>query len=130
MFGYIYQLVLVWDGLRMKNTIQVIGLVLYNIGIMIYAAIQFDQINDAVKALLFVNNIEPDFWPEVRPILIALPILMAVGTIVFAFIAWKLYEEFAWTIYKHISADLRLKRRYLTYQVRLTMCSASPMAPN
>jgi hypothetical protein len=32
-------------------------------------------------------------------------------------IAWKLYDEFAWTIYKHISADLRMKRRFLTFQV-------------
>jgi hypothetical protein len=43
--------------------------------------------------------------------------LMGVFTSIFAFIAWKLYDEFAWTIYKHISADLRMKRRYLNYQV-------------
>jgi len=116
MFGFIYQVLLVWDALRLKNTIQVIGLVLYNIGLMIYAAIQFDQIRDAVDALR--GKIENDFWEEVRPMLIALPCVMAIGTILFAFIAWKLYDEFAWTIYKHISADLRLKRRYLTYQVR------------
>jgi hypothetical protein len=118
MFGFIYQLVLVWDALRLKNTIQVIGLVLYNVGILIYAAIQFDQIRDAVTALDESHAIREHFWPTVKPMLIALPVLMAVGTVIFAFLAWKLYEEFAWTIYKHISADLRLKRRYLTYQVR------------
>jgi hypothetical protein len=121
MFGYIYQMVLVYDALRLKNTIQVIGLVLYNVGILIYAAIQFDQISDAVDALLAKGGIRPKFWGEVRPILITLPILMAVGTLVLAFIAWKLYEEFAWTIYKHISADLRLKRRYLTYQIYIAL---------
>tara|TARA_R110002003_G_scaffold54_9_gene4756 strand:- start:24323 stop:24844 length:522 start_codon:yes stop_codon:yes gene_type:complete len=116
MFGYLYQLWLVWDALRLKNTIQVIGLVIYNVGILIYAAIQFDQIRDAAGVL--ESAIEQDFWTDVRPMLIALPCLMAAATIVFAFEAWKLYDEFAWTIYKHISADLRLKRRYLTYQVR------------
>jgi hypothetical protein len=35
-------------------------------------------------------------------------------------IAWKLYDEFAWTIYKHISADLRMRRRFLTFQVYIT----------
>jgi hypothetical protein len=118
MFGYLYQLWLVWDALRLKNTIQVIGLVIYNIGILIYAAIQFDQIRDAADELNENKFVDPEFWNDVRPMLIALPVLMAVMTIFFAFEAWKLYDEFAWTIYKHISADLRLKRRYLTYQVR------------
>jgi len=123
MFGYIYQIILVYDALRQKNTIQVIGLVLYNLGILIYAAIQFDQIDDAIYALKNPGGgggsliKDPDVWAEIRAELIALPILMAVATVIFAFVAWKLYDEFAWTIYKHISADLRMKRRYLTYQV-------------
>ena len=118
MFGFIYQLVLVYDALRLKNTIQVIGLVFYNVGLLIYAAIQLDQIKDAVKELDEGHWIIKDFWPQVKPMLVALPALMALGTVLFGFVAWKLYDEFAWTIYKHISADLRLKRRYLTYQVR------------
>ncbi|KAF2661856.1 hypothetical protein K491DRAFT_710290 [Lophiostoma macrostomum CBS 122681] len=121
MFGYIYQVALTYDALRMKNTIQVIGLVLYNIGILIYASIQLDTIDDAVKGLESGHYIVEHFWPKVKPMLIAMPILMAVGTIVLAFLAWKLYDEFAWTIYKHISADLRLKRRYLTYQIYIAL---------
>jgi hypothetical protein len=38
-----------------------------------------------------------------------------------SFIAWKLYDEFAWTIYKHISADLRMKRRFLTFQIYIAL---------
>jgi hypothetical protein len=118
MFGYLYQLFLVWDALRMKNTIQVIGIVIYNVGILVYAGIQYDQIRDAADILLSKAFIPADFWSNVQPMLIAVPAFMAFATLIFAFIAWKLYDEFAWTIYKHISADLRLKRRYLTYQVR------------
>ncbi|KAF2198040.1 hypothetical protein GQ43DRAFT_179469 [Delitschia confertaspora ATCC 74209] len=121
MFGFIYQLVLVYDALRLKNTIQVIGLVLYNVGILIYAAIQMDQISDAVDVLGKGHYIADHFWPSIKPELIALPCLMGFGTVLFAFLAWKLYDEFAWTIYKHISADLRLKRRYLTYQIYIAL---------
>jgi hypothetical protein len=121
MFGYLYQLWLVWDALRLKNTIQVIGLVIYNVGILIYAAIQYDQISDAVDKLKDWAFVKDGFWKDVKPLLIALPCLMAVATIAFAFQAWKLYDEFAWTIYKHISADLRLKRRYLTYQIYIAL---------
>lgn len=116
-FGFVYELLLVYDALRLKNTIQVIGLCLFNLALLIYAAVQMDQIKDAVTGLLSRNEIEPSAWPDSRPFLIAIPCIIAVGTAQMAVIAWKLYDEFAWTIYKHISADLRMKRRYLTYQV-------------
>ena len=119
-FGFIYQLVLVYDSLRLKNTIQVIGLCLYNIGMLIYAAVQVDQIRRAIITLHTTNYIifSDQLWSDIQPFLIAVPCLLALGTVKMSFIAWKLYEEFAWTIYKHISADLRMKQRFLTFQVR------------
>lgn len=118
-FGFIYQLVLVYDSLRLKNTIQVIGLCLYNLGMLIYAAVQVDQIKTAITGLHTTNYImdEEELWKTIQPFLVAAPCLLALGTVTMSFIAWKLYEEFAWTIYKHISADLRMKQRFLTFQV-------------
>lgn len=116
-FGFIYQLGLVWDALRLKNTIQIIGLCLYNLGLLVYAAVQYDQINRAVETLNLKTEIAPEFGHNVQPLLVAVPCVLALGTVAFSIVAWKLYDEFAWTIYKHISADLRLKRRYLVYQV-------------
>lgn len=124
-FGFVYELLLVWDALRLKNTIQIIGLCLYNLGLLIYAAVQMDQINDARNDLQRFpgdssqgHAIDYTVWPAAKPFLIAIPCIIAFGTLCMAFIARKLYDEFAWTIYKHISADLRMKRRYLAYQVR------------
>ena len=118
-FGFIYELVLVWDALRMKNTIQVIGICLCNLALFIYAAVEMTQVDRAVYRLESEGFIELGTWAQLRPYLIAGPCVIALGTACLAFTAWKLYDEFAWTIYKHISADLRLKRRFLTYQVRL-----------
>lgn len=116
-FGFVYQLLLVYDALRLKNTIQIIGLCLYNLGLLIYAAVQMTQINDAIVAL-GPRFIHPTVWSAVKPFLIAIPCVIAVGSVAMSLVARKLYDEFAWTIYKHISADLRMKRRYLTYQVQ------------
>ena len=120
-FGFLYQLVLVWDALRLKNTIQCIGLCLYNLGMLIYSAVEMQQVDDVVAAL--GNDIDTDSWTYLRGCLIATPCVIALGTVLLSLVTWKLYDEFAWTIYKHISADLRLKRRYLTYQAGPTFTS-------
>ncbi len=119
-FGFVYQLVLVYDALRLKNTIQIIGLCLYNMGLLMYAAVQMTQISDAIRGLT-AKYIDITVWSSIKPFLIAIPCVIAVGTVAMSFVARKLYDEFAWTIYKHISADLRMKRRYLTYQVYNTL---------
>jgi hypothetical protein len=111
--------VLVYDALRMKNTIQVIGLCICNIGLLIYGAVQVKQIREAVSTLYYMDKIELYVWDQSEPFLIIIPCIVALGTLLMTFVAWKLYDEFAWTIYKHISADLQMKRRYLTYQVRI-----------
>jgi hypothetical protein len=120
-FGFLYQLVLVWDALRQKNTIQVIGVCIYNLGMVIYASVEISQVDEAAEALEDAQAIQPGTREVLRPFLVAAPCVIALGTVLLAGIAWKLYDEFAWTIYKHISADLRLKRRFLTYQVRLSI---------
>ncbi|KAI5367467.1 putative UPF0658 Golgi apparatus membrane protein [Septoria linicola] len=120
-FGFIYELVLAWDALRLKNTIQVIGICIYNLGMLIYSSVQMEQVDEAVHQLYDSDQIEQDTWVQLRPFLIAAPCVIALGTVLLSFVAWKLYNEFAWTIYKHISADLRLKRRYLTYQIYIAL---------
>lgn len=120
-FGFIYQLVLVYDALRLKNTIQIIGLCMYNAGLLIYGTVQIEQIQEAVDILASDNDIDQKIWSDSRPYLIAIPCVIALGTVLLSGIAWKLYDEFAWTIYKHISADLRMKRRYLTYQIYIAL---------
>ncbi|KAL1992610.1 hypothetical protein VTN49DRAFT_4642 [Thermomyces lanuginosus] len=120
-FGFIYELVLVYDALRLRNTIQIIGICICNIGLLIYGAVQIDQIQDAVGVLLDNDAIDTDVWAATKPILIAIPCILGLSSSLMIFISWKLYDEFAWTIYKHISADLRMKRRYLTYQIYIAL---------
>ncbi|KAH8883659.1 hypothetical protein GQ53DRAFT_427310 [Thozetella sp. PMI_491] len=125
-FGFLYQLVLSWDALRMKNTIQIIGICLSNLALLIYTALQIDQISTAAEILKEKNVIKPDptsqaVWGAIRPFLIAIPIIIAVVTIGISFVAWKLYREFAWDILKQIGADYRMKKRFLYYQIYIAL---------
>lgn len=129
-FGFLYEVLLVWDALRLKNTIQIIGICIANVALMVYTAIQIDQIHQAVTMLGKIdallggyldNGVEVTatevLWGEVEPFLIAIPIILAVGTVVMSFLAWKLYQVFAWDILKQIGADYRMKKRFLDFQV-------------
>lgn len=133
-FGFLYELVLVYDALRLKNTIQIIGLCIANLALLVYTAIQIEQIYEAISDLDLVGAMEGGFtdaagtvvsardalWGEVQGFLIAIPIILAVGSGLMSWIAWKLYQVFAWDILKQIGADYRMKKRFLYYQVRLS----------
>jgi hypothetical protein len=122
-FGFIYELILVWDALRMKNTIQIIGISIANLAFLVYTSLQIDPINKAVEKLQQVGAInptpanQPDIPSQCRPFLLAIPCIIAATTVAMSFLSWKLYREFAWDILKQIGADYRMKKRFLHYQV-------------
>lgn len=130
-FAHMFLVILCYDALRLKNTIQVIGICIFNGAMLVYAAIQMDQIKDANNSLKGavtqetgadgsssgMGALNGNIWPFIQPSLIAIPCIIALSTILMCVVCWKLYDEFAWTIYKHISADLRMRKRYLTFQV-------------
>lgn len=114
---------MVWDALRMKNTIQVIGVTIANVAMLIYTAIQVDQIWEAIDILQRYNGLKEtpaEVWGDIRGFLIAIPCIIAAITCGMGFVSWKLYQQFAWDILKHIGADYRMKKRFLHYQVGST----------
>lgn len=83
-FGFLYQLVLVYDALRAKNTIQVIGLCLYNVGMVIYSGVQITQVKEAIDGLIYPPDggppqISPDIWDKLHWFLLACPCIIALG---------------------------------------------------
>lgn len=121
-FGFLYELVVVWDALRMKNTIQAIGVCISNLALMIYTALQVEQIQVAIEILgdfnaLKVGETSQTVWSDIKPYLVAIPAVIALGSVGMGFICWKLYQVFAWDILKNIGADYRMKKRFLHYQV-------------
>ena len=114
-FAMIYWLYLTWDALRLKNTIQIIGLCVSDFALVVYGAVQTKQVKDMFLAISVAQTTQD----QIYPCLTAIPIVLAVGAILMSLVAIKLYNEFAWTIYKNISADLRMKQRFLNYQVGL-----------
>ncbi|KAL2171163.1 hypothetical protein VTG60DRAFT_3678 [Thermothelomyces hinnuleus] len=125
-FGFLYILLLTWDALRLKNTIQIIGLCVANLAIFIYAILQIDQIDKSIARLLEAGALKPDeedrnVWALCKPFLITVPAVVGVVTIVMGGLAYQLYREFAWDILKQIGADYRMKKRFLHYQIYIAL---------
>ncbi|KAK4129641.1 hypothetical protein N657DRAFT_630488 [Parathielavia appendiculata] len=125
-FGFLYILILSWDALRLKNTIQVIGLCIANLAIFVYAILQIDQIEKSIGKLLDAGLIKPDkqdrdVWALCKPFLVAVPAIVGVVTIAMGALAYQLYREFAWDILKQIGADYRMKKRFLHYQIYIAL---------
>ncbi|KAH6609212.1 hypothetical protein Trco_002558 [Trichoderma cornu-damae] len=125
-FGFLYELIIVLDALRMKNTIQIIGVCIANLALLVYAALQIEQIQVALGILEVNGALEDDIsstmlWNHIKAYLIASPVIIAVSTINMVYIAWKLYQQFAWDILKNIGADYRMKKRFLHYQIYIAL---------
>ncbi|GAN09239.1 conserved hypothetical protein [Mucor ambiguus] len=118
----IFTVVLVLDAIFQKNTIQLIALVAFELGMSAYTIIQYHQ-----SSTLFSNTDDPSVnlviaflgdayhasrWAEITQICV-----MLVSSMIFIFLAYKLYLEFGWQIYKKIGADLAMRDRYKMYQI-------------
>lgn len=123
LFAEFFGLVVAWDSLRLKNTIQVIGLCIYHLALMVYAIIQIDQIKEALGPVL-IND--ANVWGtssalSIEPWLIVVPAIIGSSCLLLSYFAYRLYEEFGWTIYKHIGADLAMRRHYMAFQIFIAL---------
>ncbi|KAG0155308.1 hypothetical protein PDIDSM_883 [Penicillium digitatum] len=119
-FALLYELALSYDALRRRNTIQLVGLCICNQGLFAYGLLQMREIKDRISNLSSKNLSDrlQDFY---KIELILVPVFLGAGTMCMSFFTWKLRAEFSWSIYKNISADLQMKRRYFVYQVYIAL---------
>jgi hypothetical protein len=122
LFAEVFGVGLTWDSLRLKNTIQVIGLCIYHLALATYSIIQISQIRDALTAAELRNIWDgSDGNLAIRPFLYAIPPIILTSNAILVFLAIRLYREMGWTIYKKIGADLQMRRRYMAYQIFIAL---------
>lgn len=115
-FALLYELALSYDALRRRNTIQLVGLCICNQGLFAFGILQMREIKDTI-ATLADQSLSDRLQDLYKIELILVPVFLGTGTLCMSFFTWKLRAEFSWSIYKNISADLQMKRRYFVYQV-------------
>ncbi|PWN20284.1 hypothetical protein BCV69DRAFT_283160 [Microstroma glucosiphilum] len=129
-FGFLFFIVMALDAFRLHNTIQIYGCLILNLALLITAALQISQVRDA-----FVNQDEAGLgvpcvnrrsrrcnavrtlYPDIEPLLIAVPVVVGVAQGPLTYFTLKLSQDFGWEIYRKIGADLRKRRMMLVYQI-------------
>ncbi|KAF9125138.1 hypothetical protein BGW39_007641, partial [Mortierella sp. 14UC] len=125
----IFQLILLCDAMFNKNTIQIMAIVAFNTAMVAYAGVQVKQGYDVLVRTegeftlpntildIFARPGNPTPYHESKNYEFAVLALMVVFASGFTVIAYKLYKEFGWSIYKKIGADLAMRDMYKVYQI-------------
>ncbi|KAI8808167.1 hypothetical protein BJ742DRAFT_748034 [Cladochytrium replicatum] len=112
----VFQIALSWDAVWHQNTIQIIGFVLFNFCVCAYSVFQYANMNVLSENL--ANN--PD-RKSLTSTLIAIPVIVGAFGLFYCYLAFRLYLEFGWKVYKKIGADPNMRNMYRMYQVFLML---------
>eukprot|EP00999_Lentomonas_sp_LEN2_P003074 NODE_927_length_1114_cov_96.605876_g884_i0.p1 GENE.NODE_927_length_1114_cov_96.605876_g884_i0~~NODE_927_length_1114_cov_96.605876_g884_i0.p1 ORF type:complete len:331 (-),score=50.45 NODE_927_length_1114_cov_96.605876_g884_i0:29-1021(-) len=122
-FSQAYQLLLLVNGLWEQNIIQVFSHVAFSACLFAFSIVEYNQVMETYER---VAQELPTVAPldqvasaaaQTRPLLIATMVVLAVCTLVFAYLSHKLFLEFGWKIYKKIGADPKMRSMYRMYQI-------------
>ncbi|KAF8212254.1 hypothetical protein K438DRAFT_2010509 [Mycena galopus ATCC 62051] len=125
----VFELLMAMDALRLRNVIQLVGILLFHMALIVFAAI---QIHETKSALLGSNNCTTNFnlvncpgpgslWNSVEPFLIVVPCVIAFSWFVMMFWIKELYSEFGWAIFHVVGANPKMKKMYQWYQIMLCL---------
>ncbi|KAG0295602.1 hypothetical protein BGZ98_001326, partial [Dissophora globulifera] len=125
-FAQLFQLVFAWDAVRAQNTIEVIGIVIFNLCCFAYSIFEISQIQktlwDAGENGFFTSTDSAmDLNSAVKPFLITVVCIIGVTQCLVTWLAYRLFQEFGWKIYKKIGADPNMKKMYRAYQIYLVL---------
>jgi len=116
----VFQVVSVLDALLQKNSIQMFGLIFFNLATFVYSVIQLFQFR---KAFDIANGTIPDASEYantgkfVNNMLMVVCGVIGLCQLVYFWLVYKIYQEFGWSIYKRIGADRARRRMYRIYHI-------------
>ncbi|KAF9583026.1 hypothetical protein BGW38_010395, partial [Lunasporangiospora selenospora] len=107
------------------NTIELIGVVIFNFCCFAYSIFEISQIKtsllDGGIGFFDPASKAEDLLNSIQPLLITIVVAIGVSQILLSWLAYQLFQEFGWKIYKKIGADPNMKRMYRAYQIYLVL---------
>ncbi|KXN82100.1 UPF0658 Golgi apparatus membrane protein C23H3.04 [Leucoagaricus sp. SymC.cos] len=125
----IFELLMAFDALRLRNIIQLIGILAFHLAMMVFAALQVHQTRTALVQVQDCDNSmgkticagPGSLWQRVQPFLIVAPCVIAASWLFMLFWIKKLYAEFGWAIFHVVGANPKMKTMYQYYQIMICL---------
>lgn len=112
--AHVFQLAMALDAVYARNTLQFLGLTVFNALFLIYAVIQISEVR---HSLTNVSSQSGFSHLNIDVLTTALPIVIGVAELAYIALAWTIYNEFGWKVYKFLGADRRIKKMFAVYQI-------------
>jgi len=120
-----------FDALRLRNFIQLVGILLFHMALIVMSALQVHQTKTAlVTASQSTCDTSYDpitcdgpgsLWAKIQPYLIVVPCVIAAAWIVMLVLIKQLYAEFGWAIFHVVGANPKMKTMYQWYQIMICL---------
>ncbi|CCA66673.1 hypothetical protein PIIN_00354 [Serendipita indica DSM 11827] len=125
----VFETIITVDALKLRNTIQLIGILLFHSAMIIMSALQIYQTKEALVtqpgadcATNYATCDGPDsLWAFVLRLLIVIPIILALALMVLIWVTRALFLEFGWAVFHAIGADPKMKVMYQYYQIMICL---------
>ncbi|THU89511.1 hypothetical protein K435DRAFT_759604 [Dendrothele bispora CBS 962.96] len=126
----IFELLMAYDALRLRNVIQLIGILFFHLACMVFAAVQVHQTRTALvtgdncdtnSPSLISCDVPGSLWRKIEPFLIVAPCVIAGSWLFMLFWIRQLYVEFGWAIFHIVGANPKMKTMYQYYQILICL---------
>jgi hypothetical protein len=143
----VFEIFMAIDALRLRNIIQLVGIILFHLALIVSAALQVHQTRDALltgsdcstpSPSLINCDVPGSLWRKILPYLIVTPCVIAAAWLVILFWVKQLYGEFgsvsrlrrwpsltvwkiSWAIFHVVGANPKTKTMYQYYQVEVCL---------
>ncbi|EJD44089.1 hypothetical protein AURDEDRAFT_166809 [Auricularia subglabra TFB-10046 SS5] len=122
----LFELVIAADALRLRNSLQLVSILMFHTALMVFSALQIHQTREALVLSPGSDCYETcdspgSLWSTVFKLFIVVPIILGVSLIVMTLSVRALYAEFGWAVFHAIGADPRMRTMYRYYQIMICL---------
>jgi len=127
-FAEIFEVSISLDALRGRNTIQLVGILLFHSAMIVMSGLQISQTHDAL-VIPFTSCEESygncggpnSLWNWVLRFLLVVPCVLALSLVVLVWVTRALFAEFGWAVFHATGADIKRKTMYQYYQIMICL---------